>query len=129
MATSSTTTRKPTKIDRYNELLALDAVKANADLVAFINHEVELLTKKNSAERKPTATQTENAQLADAILVHLATVQAPGLTVSEIIKAVPACNGLSTQRISPIVSKMESEGLLTNSKVKRKSYYAAVVTA
>lgn len=126
---ATTTNRKPTKIDRYNELLALDAVNANADLVAFINHEVELLVKKNGAERKPTATQVQNSAIGDAILAHLATVDAPGMTVSEIIKNVTACEGLSTQKISPIVSKLEADGLVVNTKVKRKSYYSAVVAA
>ena len=45
---TSTTAKKLTKRDRYAQLLALNEVKANPDLVAFIEHEVELLARKNS---------------------------------------------------------------------------------
>ena len=39
------TNRKPTKRDNFNALLAIPAVAENADLVAFIEHEIELLDK------------------------------------------------------------------------------------
>lgn len=122
MATTPTTTvKKPTKADRYNELLALDAVKANADLTAFVQHELELLTKKNGAERKPTPTQVQNATIGDAVV---AAMQPNRLyTVSEIIKEIPACNGLSTQRVSPILSNLVDAQLVEKVTEKRKSLY------
>ena len=58
--------KKVTKKERFAQLLELEAVKANADLVAFINHEIELLENKNkskSGEKKPTERQRENEQL------------------------------------------------------------------
>ena len=37
---------KVTKNERYAQLLAIEAVAQNAELVAFIEHEQELLAKK-----------------------------------------------------------------------------------
>ena len=37
--------KKVTKKERFAQLLELEAVKANADLVAFIEHEIELLVR------------------------------------------------------------------------------------
>ena len=52
-----TTNKKITKRERFNSLLSLSEVQANADLVAFIEHEIELLDKKNSSEKKLTVQQ------------------------------------------------------------------------
>ena len=46
-------TRKMTKKDCFNALLAIEEVANNENLVLFINHEIELLEKKNSADKKP----------------------------------------------------------------------------
>ena len=48
--TMTTSNRKPTKRDNFNALLAIPAVAENSTLVEFINHEIELLDKKNSAK-------------------------------------------------------------------------------
>ena len=41
---------KITKRDNYNALLNIPEVASNAELVAFINHEIELLDRKNKAK-------------------------------------------------------------------------------
>ena len=52
-----------TKRENYTAIRAI--VADNAELVAFIDHELELLDKKNSKRSdKPTAKQTANAELA-----------------------------------------------------------------
>ena len=68
---TTSTNRKPTKRDRFNALLNIEAVKNDADLVAFIEHEIELLDKKNTAERKPTAKQVENAGFKADIVAYM----------------------------------------------------------
>ena len=87
------TTKKITKRDRFNALLAIPAVKADPDMVAFIEHELELLAKKNSADKKPTAQQTANEAIKSAIVEAM---EADRLyTVTEIQKSVEACADLS----------------------------------
>ena len=56
------TEKKMTKRESFNALLSIPAVAENADLVAFIEHEIVLLDKKNSAERKPTPKQIAAAE-------------------------------------------------------------------
>ena len=68
MATNTTSTPKLTKAQKFAMLRAIPAVAENAMLVEFIDHEVELLTKKNSADKKPTAQQVANAGIATAII-------------------------------------------------------------
>lgn len=120
MATTNTV-KKPTKTDRYNELLALDAVQANAELTAFVQHELDLLTKKNSTERKPTTKQVQSASIGDAIVSAMEPNRM--YTVSEIIKEIPACEGLSTQRVSPIMAALVDAQLVAKVTEKRKSLY------
>ena len=62
------TNKKITKRDRFNALLSIPAVQADQGLVDFINHELELLAKKNSADKKPTAQQTANEAIKSAIV-------------------------------------------------------------
>jgi hypothetical protein len=101
-------------------------IKANYPLtndeITFIDHELELLAKKNSAEKKPTAQQTANKGIAEAIVSAMANEPARLFTITEIIKAVPECADLTNQRVSAIV-----RGLLGVSvervEDKRKAYF------
>lgn len=106
-------TQKITKAQKFAMLKAIPAVAENAMLVEFIDHEVELLTKKNSAEKKPTTQQTANAGIGEAIVAHLSTQPNRLFTITEIIKEVPACADLTNQRVSAIVRS------LIGSKVER----------
>lgn len=112
--------RKPTKRDMFNELLNLPGL--TDEQKNFINHEIELLTKKNSGEKKPTATQVAN----EALKVAIAECIEPGrqYTVTEIIKEVPACAGLTNQKVSPLVNQMVEDGRLVKTVDKRRSYFA-----
>ena len=114
------TNKKMTKAQMFAQ------IKANYNLtedeIAFIDHELELLAKKNAADKKPTAQQTANKGIADAIVEALANQPDRLFTVTEIIKEVPACADLTNQRVSAIV-----RGLLGTSvervEEKRKAYF------
>ena len=118
-------TRKPTKRDNFNALLAIPAVAENADLVDFITHEIELLDKKNSAERKPTAKQVENASIKDAILAWMN--ENVLYTCAEVTKVCPACDGLSVNRVSALLTQLKNDGLLVVTEDKRKHFYTLAV--
>ena len=115
-------TQKITKAQKFAMLKAIPAVAENAMLVEFIEHEMELLAKKNSAEKKPTAQQTANAGVASAIVEHLSAEPDRLFTITELIKEVPACAELTNQRVSAIV-----RGLIGVSvervEEKRKAYF------
>lgn len=117
--------KKMTKRDYYNALLALDEVKGNPNLVDFINHELELLAKKNSAEKKPTAVQVANNGIKEVIVETLAD-SGKMMTISEMQKANAELGNLSNQRISALVRQLISDGVLERIEDKRKAYFKVV---
>ncbi len=100
------TIQKMTKAQKFAMLKAIPEVAGNPLLMEFIDHELELLSKKNSADKKPTAQQVENQGIAEAILAHLTAQPTRLFTVTELMKEVPACAGLTNQRVSAIVRGM-----------------------
>lgn len=100
-------------------------IKANYSLtdeeIAFIDHELELLAKKNSSEKKPTATQKANEGIKTAILDNL-DVNAK-YTITDIMKSVPECTDLTNQKVSAIVKQMVDEGTMVRVEEKRKAYF------
>ncbi len=75
---------------------------------------------------KPTATQIENVQLSADILAFLE--KNPNLIVSctDLIKKIPSLAGLTTQRVSPMMKKMEKAGKVIQLEDKGKHYYQLV---
>jgi hypothetical protein len=112
--------KKMTKAQMFAQIKANYAL--TADEVAFIDHELELLAKKNSAEKKPTAQQTANKGIADAIVAVMSAEPERLFTITDLIKSVPECAELTNQRVSAIV-----RGLLGVSvervEEKRKAYF------
>ena len=114
--------KKITKKDRYNQLLAIAEVKANADLVDFIQHEIELLNRKNSSDKKPTAQQVVNENVKEAILNGMEKNKL--YTITEIQKNISACNDLSNQRVSALIRQLKEDGLVIRTEDKRKAYFS-----
>lgn len=114
--------KKITKREKFAMLKAIPAVAENEMLVEFIDHEMELLAKKNSADKKPTAQQVANKGIADAIVSAMANEPDRLFTITELIKSVPECAELTNQRVSAIV-----RGLIGVSvervEDKRKAYF------
>ena len=98
--------KKITKAQKFAMLKAIPQVAENAMLVEFIDHEMELLAKKNSADKKPTAQQTANKGIAEAILSVMEVDPARLFTITDLIKEVPECAELTNQRVSAIVRQM-----------------------
>ena len=119
---SSSSVRKPTKKQMFEGLRAVPGL--SDEQVAFIDHELELLAKKNSGEKKPTATQVANEALKTAIYEGM---EANRLyTVTEVIKEIPAVAGMTNQKVSPLMNQMVDAGLLTKTTEKRRSYFQRV---
>lgn len=114
--------KKITKVDRFNQLMALDEVKANADLVAFCEHEIELLQKK-SASKKPSKKNEENEVLKDKIVEVLGTFE-NGATVSEILATGGNFTGMSNQKISALVRQLVLDGTVIKTTDKKKSIFS-----
>ena len=116
--------KKLTKADKFGMLLNLKEVKENELLTEFINHELELLAKKNSTEKKPTAQQTANKEIKDAILGNMA--EGVGYQITDLIKTVPECADLTNQRVSALVRQLVNEGSVERYEEKRKAYFRLI---
>ena len=112
---------KLTKKEKFAMLKAIPAVAENPILVEFIDHEVELLSKKNSGEKKPTATQVANESIKANILAEMELNKL--YTCTDIIKCVEACNGFPTQKVSPLMNQLVAVGYLEKVVDKRKTYF------
>lgn len=115
-------TKKITKREKFEMLANITEVKANPMLVEFIEHELELLAKKNSAEKKLTAVQVANEGIKEVIVE---TLKANGdkMTISEMQKANEELGELSNQRISALVRQLLADGTVERIEEKRKAYF------
>ena len=119
------TNKKMTKRDYFNTLLGIAEVKANPELVKFIDHELELLAKKNSAEKKPTAVQIANEGIKSVILETL-TKNGGLMTITEMQKANAELGELSNQKISALIKQLVTDEKVEKIEEKRKSFFKAV---
>jgi hypothetical protein len=88
----------------------------------FIKHELELLAKKNSSDKKPTAQQTANAKLKQSIFECMEDNRL--YSVTEMIKEFPCCADLSNPKVSAMVSQMVADKVLVRTEVKRRAYFS-----
>ena len=114
--------KKMTKKDYFNVLLNLPEVQAHPELLEFIAHELELLDRKNSADKKPTAQQTANEGIKTAIIAGMAPNRL--YTVTEIQKEIPECADLSNQRVSALLRQLKDDKVITRTEDKRKAYFS-----
>jgi hypothetical protein len=124
------TNKKLTKRDYFNALYThfqetgRDCGTISADsMMDFIEHELELLSKKNSAEKKPTAQQTANEGIKQAILDGMEDGRL--YTITDIQKNIPACADLSNQRVSALVRQMV-DVTIERTEDKRKAYFSKI---
>lgn len=122
--TTSNTTRKPTQRDRYAEIREILVSTGRDDLVEFVDGRVAQLDKKNSAERKPTAKQVENAGFKADIVAYME----PNTQYlsADITKGVPSivAAGISANRVTAMLTQLVNDGTLVRTEDKRKNFYS-----
>ena len=114
--------KKMTKREMFEQ------IKANYALteaeIEFIDHELELLAKKNSAEKKPTATQVANEAIKKSIVEGMEVGKR--YTITDLMKSIPAIADLSNQRVSALVRQLIEDNLVVRTEEKRKAYFSLV---
>lgn len=120
-------TVKVTKKDNFNAILAILAKtdSANkADLIEFINHEIELLNKKaNSSKSKPSKTQAENDGIKTAIVEAFGKAET-ALTITEFQTKFTEFADYSNQKLSALFKQLVDGGILEKTVIKKKSYFS-----
>ena len=112
-----------TKREMFAEIR--NAVIDNTEMVAFIDHEIELLDNKRSVSKKPTKTQIENEGFKATLMEYFTRVDAPK-TIKEIQAEVQEMAGLTNQRITHLLSDLVKTGVVTKEYVKKVPYFSIV---
>lgn len=112
--------KKITKKEMFAQIR--EVVADNADMVAFIDHEIELLSKK-SGSKKPTANQIANEAIKEDIL---AVVSADGMTATEVLGASDKFAGFSNQKIATLLNQLVKDGKLNKVTEGKKSIFKAI---
>ena len=107
--------------------IAMKAVEDNKEVTEKLEALKESISKKNSAERKPTATQKANEEYKKAILSFMEVGKK--YTISELMKEVVELADLSNQRVSALVRQLKDSGLVERTEEKRKAYFSKKAVA
>ena len=125
-------TVRVTKTQRFADIIAMlngESVKfgtSTADAIAFCEHEVELLAKKNaSVDKRKSAEQEKNDTYKALIVDFLAGVTGDGMTCTEIGKSIAELSAFNTSKMSSLCNAMTKpdDGRLIKSTVKGKTLF------
>lgn len=119
--------KKLTKREKFEMLLQVQEVAENSTLVEFINHELELLAKKNASStgnRKPTKVQQENGILLQEITDFFCNVATEPQTISMLQQNVECLAELSNQKVSALLKKLVDSQILVKFVEKKKTYFS-----
>lgn len=93
--------------------------------IAFIDHELELLAKKNERRSdKPNKKQIENATLIEKIYEAMEAEKA--YRVMEIQTLIPELADAKIQKVSALVTKMRENVLVSREVVKGTAYFTKI---
>lgn len=135
MAIKTTTTKKPTKNERYTQITALLTRCAEAGLLTeaerkeltdFVAHEQELLTRKSTSkdgQKKMSARQTENETLRATILTLLSENDEP-MTISMLLEVLPKSEDMTHNRVSALLSQLVKGDEVQRTKAGGKTLFA-----
>jgi len=110
-----------TKREMFTAIRAI--VADNAEMVAFIDHEIELLDKKKTSAKKPTKTQIENEGFKADIIAYLTEADSPK-TIKELQAEVDSLVGLTNQRITHLLTDLVKSETVTKEYVKKVPYFS-----
>lgn len=113
-------TTKVTKREMFEQIKAQLTDKAQ---IEFIDHELELLAKKNSYKSdKPTKTQLANVGIKERIVAVMSAEPNRLFTASEVLKAL-ADENLSGSKVTAMLTQLKNDGVVVRTEDKRKAYF------
>lgn len=92
------------------------------ELIAGVQHEIELLDNRKTGERKPTKVQVENETFKASIVEYLTETDAPQ-TIKAIQAGVPELSELSNQKMTHLLSALVNGGIITKTYEKKTPFY------
>ena len=111
------------KVTKRELFMAIrERVMDDAEMVTFIDHEIELLDNKRNTPRTPTKTQLENETYKSLIVEYLTVEDAPR-TIKEIQAGIPALAEFSNQKITHLLSALVNAGIVIKTYEKKTPKY------
>lgn len=120
--------KRLTKKDYFEMIKGVCADRT--DIIDFCNHEIELLSRKNS-KSGATKTQKENEIVANILIEELAKVGKP-ITITDLMNTSDTIknytlengNNLTNQKISAIFKQLVESNKIVKVVDKKKSYFS-----
>lgn len=117
-------TNKITKAQMFAQIKA--KVADDADMVAFIDHELELLAKKADSKKKYASKKNEADEVIKNVILEVLATFPWGATATEVMRAHEDLSGLSNQKVTAMLRKLLDEGKVTRVKEKKSVLYSLV---
>lgn len=119
--------KKITKRESFTEIKEILAELGKERLVGVMEHELELLAKKNaSTSGKMTPAQIANEEIKNGIVECLENEPDRLFTITEMIKDFECCKPYVNQKISNLANQLVKEGKVAKIEEKRKSFFKAL---
>ena len=108
-----------TKREMFEAIKNVEGVASNAEMVAFLDRQIELVSKKRTAETK---TQKENAEIVEKIFNYMVE-KGEAVTITEIQKKFDLT---SNQKASALVKKLVDAKRVDRVKDGKSTVYTVV---
>ena len=113
-----------TKKEMFSAILAVDAVAANAEMVDFLNHEIELLDNRKGSSNKKKAAESEAR--AEAVYEALSACEDATTVTDLIANATNEVNTYTNQRVSALLRKLVENGRVEKTIEGKKALFRVV---
>ena len=110
--------KKTTKKENFTTIRDLLAQMGHEELVAVMDHEIDLLNNKKNGEKKLSEEQKINIEIKDQIIAYMEDGKA--YTVTDLQKAL---NIKSNQKTSALVTQLKDVGKIERFEEKGKAYF------
>ena len=116
---------KKTVVQMFKEIKAMPGL--TAEQIAFLEKRIEITQKKNAnRSTEPTPKQLEkmahDAELRGKVVAVM--VEGATYTPSDLVKLVDTAEIPNTQKITPMLTTLVTDGVLTKATVKGRSVYS-----
>ena len=118
--------KKVTKKEMFGRLIEIVEganVQDVETIVEFLNHEIELVSKKRNGQTK---VQKANEGLIEVIYNAIAEAEKP-VTVTEIYEMVKSDEITSSQKVSALVKKLVDAERVVRTEEKKKAYFSVAI--
>ena len=114
-----------TKREMFVAIANVAEVAANEEMIAFINHEIELLDNRKTSKKGLTKTQKENEGV-KAVIAEVLADTGEKMTVTELIND-DRLNGYTNQKISALLRQMVEAGKVIKTIEGKKAFFEVAV--